>query len=327
MKFKFLETTDPYYNLALEEYLFRTAEEDIFLLWQNEPTIVIGKNQNAYAEIDHNYVKENNIKIARRITGGGAVYHDLGNVNFSYISTSRAENGIDFAYFTEPIIEALASLGVRCHLSGRNDILTSDGKKFSGNAQYSQGNKTLHHGTLLFDSDLAVLSSALRPQDEKLTTKAIKSTRSRVTNLRSLLKNDITTADFISLLSDFIIKKYAPKSFVTPSCDEVDKLCERNSSDSWIFPDRELLANYRVVKKKKYPTALLEIYLDMSNDKIRNIDIMGDFFGKCDIEELNQAICGATLGELCERIPENVGDYIHGIRKSELIELIRSTDD
>ena len=129
MKFLILKTTDPYLNLAIEEYLFEYTSDDIFMLWQNEPTVVIGKNQNVFAEINMNYLRENNIHIARRITGGGAVYHDLGNINYTFISSKRKTNKIDFAYYTTPIINSLKKLGIDAKLSGRNDLLANDKKE------------------------------------------------------------------------------------------------------------------------------------------------------------------------------------------------------
>ena len=204
MKLLILKSKDPYLNLAIEEYLFRNTTDDIFMLWQNEPTVVIGKNQNVYAEINREYTKEHNIKIARRITGGGAVYHDLGNVNYTFIS-SRNKEGIDFKYFTAPIIDALKAIGVNAELSGRNDI-TVNCKKISGNAQYSTDTRTLHHGTLLFDSDLSVLSSALNVDEEKIRSKAISSTRSRVINIKDLILENYKTDEFIDIIKNHIIK-------------------------------------------------------------------------------------------------------------------------
>ena len=210
MKLYVLTTTNPHYNLAVEEYLFRHETDDVCMLWQNAHTVVIGKNQNAFVEVDVDALQRDGVHLARRITGGGAVYHDLGNVNFSFISANSAETGLDFARFTAPIIKALASLGVHAELSGRNDLLL-DGQKFSGNAQYSANGRTLHHGTLLFDADLAVLARYLRPDEEKLKSKGIKSVRSRVTNLKPHLQISATTGEFISLLAQHLRVEYAPE--------------------------------------------------------------------------------------------------------------------
>ena len=322
MKFIILETKDPYMNLAIEEYLFSESEDDIFMLWQNDPCVVIGKNQNAYAEINREFVEKNDIKIVRRITGGGAVYHDKGNVNYTFISSEKMTDGIDFAYFTSPIIEALSSLGLEAELSGRNDLLTN-GKKFSGNAQHSKNGRTLHHGTLLFDSDLGVLSSALHVDEEKLRSKAIKSTRSRVTNLRPLLASDFTVEEFISLVADFVENKYSIQRESAPSSDKIDALRERNASCEWIYPTRELISSYSTVKKKRYPFGIVEVYLDMSNDTIRNIHVSGDFFGVKPVSQIEGALCGVSLDNVREKLGEMcVDECIYGMSADMLADQI-----
>jgi len=206
MKFSFLKTTNPYLNLAIEEYLLKNSDEEYFLLWQNEPTVVIGKNQNAFAEINIEYTKKHGIHIARRITGGGAVYHDLGNLNYSYISNKKGSD-INFEKFSRPVIEALLEMGIDAELSGRNDIMIGE-KKISGNAQTHFENRVLHHGTLLYDSDLDVLSSALLVDKKKIETKAIKSTKSRVTNIKNFLPVSSTVFDLINKIKNHILSKY-----------------------------------------------------------------------------------------------------------------------
>ena len=181
MKFFTNNSNDPYYNLALEEYVTRTAVGEVFLLWRNGPTVVIGRNQNPNDELDVAAAREQNVNIARRMSGGGAVYHDLGNVNFSYISQNTAGFG-DFMAFARPVVAFLRSLGVEAEHIGNNDIGV-DGRKISGNAQYISGGNILHHGTLLFDTDLQVLSGLLTPDPAKLENKGIASVRSRVANI------------------------------------------------------------------------------------------------------------------------------------------------
>ena len=310
-----LHTTDPYVNLAVEEYLFRHADEDIFMLWQNDRTVVIGKNQNPYAELDLDVVREQGIRIARRITGGGAVYHDMGNVNFSFISPRSPQTGIDFATFCEPIVKALASLGAAVSLSGRNDLLI-DGKKFSGNAQHASGGRVLHHGTLLFDSDLSVLSRVLRPDEEKLRAKAVRSVSSRVTNLRPYLPGVNGTDELITALLDAIDGEEMP----LPEDDEITALARRNASAEWLFPNRALLTHYSLIQKKRFPFGTVEISLDMQGELIREAHIGGDFFGNAPIEELEHLLQGCPLGELAQRLADvDVGRYIHGMTTSEFI--------
>ena len=322
MKLYILKTHDPYYNLAVEEYLFSETEDDIFMLWQNEPCVVIGKNQNAFAEIDIDKAKENNIKIVRRITGGGAVYHDSGNVNYTFISSGKAKEGIDFAYFTRPIIEALATLGVSAELSGRNDLL-ADGRKFSGNAQHTKGNRTLHHGTLLFNSDLSVLSSVLNVDEEKIRAKGIKSTRSRVVNLSELIDDKCDVDGFIELIAEFVENRYRVQRSVAPSNKHIDELCRRNESREWIYPDRELVSRYVVRKKKKYDFGIVDISLDMSNDVVKDIKISGDFFGNKPLSELESRLVGEKRDTILETVSNiELDEYIFGMTAEAFVKQI-----
>lgn len=322
MKLIILESKNPYLNLAIEEYLFKNATEDIFMIWQNEPTIVIGKNQNAFAEINLTYVKENNIHVARRITGGGAVYHDLGNVNYTYISKHNIENKIDFQKFTQPIVDFLKSYNIPAKLSGRNDILVND-KKISGNAQHNFNNTVLHHGTILFDTDLSVLSDALNVDEEKIKSKAIRSTRSRVENLKSYFDTRISTNEFIRLLSKFIAKNYSANLISLPYNQEIESLFLRNSSDEWIFPNKSFVSDYEILKKQKYDFGLINICLNMINTKISVIKINGDFFGTSDISELEELLTGINLNEIGKKLESvYIHNYIYGMTNKEFIELI-----
>lgn len=321
MKYLKLETTDPYMNLAIEEYLFRYSTDDIFILWQNRPTVVIGKNQNAYIETNISFLTENNIMLARRITGGGAVYHDSGNLNYTFIS--KRQNGeINFEYFTSPVIEALRSLGLDAQLSGRNDILVND-RKISGNAQCNSGERVLHHGTLLFDSDLTVLSSVLNVDVEKIKAKALMSVRSRVTNIRSILKNDITVDEFIKEIEKFVLDKFNPEIISPPVCDEVDELYRRNCSDEWLYPSRDFLSGYNITRKKKYDFGLVSLSIDLSLDTVKSIKISGDFFGSGDITDLENMISGCKLSEIEKALESTkVGRFIYGMTNSDLLNLI-----
>lgn len=319
MKFLNVTTTDPYRNLAIEEYLFLHSDDDVLLLWQNEPTVVIGKNQNAYAELALDVIRERGVHIARRITGGGAVYHDLGNVNFSLISTTKGRDGLDFAAFCAPMIEALAGLGIRAELSGRNDLLV-DGKKISGNAQHASGDRVLHHGTLLFDSDLDALSAVLRVDEEKLRARAVRSVRSRVTNLRPYLAEDCGVQEFMERLGTRLCQILGATTIMPPEDAEIERLYERNRSEEWLFPDRALVSQYCLVNKKRYPFGTVELALDMQNETVRQVHISGDFFGTQPIAVLEEALKDLTRDRLEERISSlNVGSYIFGMHAEELI--------
>ena len=323
MKYLKLQTTNPYWNLAIEEYLFRHADDDVFMLWQNEPTVVIGKNQNVYAEIDMAYIERENIHISRRITGGGAVYHDLGNLNYTFISVSGSARSLDFATFTSPVIEALATLGAEVALSGRND-LEYKGKKFSGNAQYSKNGRVLHHGTLLFDSDLDALSRVLKVDPEKIEAKAIKSTRGRVTNLKPMISGCGSAWELGDIILGYVRERFGASEMPLPTSSEIQELCLRNSSREWLYPQHELVAGWTARKKRRYPFGTVDIHLDMSNDFIRDIRIRGDFFGSSGIEELENRLRGSTFGSLsCTLEDLDVDRYIYGMSLSELIDLIR----
>lgn len=183
--------TDPYFNIAAEEYLLRKLEVDCFMLWQNEPSIIVGKHQNTLAEINYNFVKENNIPVIRRISGGGTVYHDLGNLNFTFISSGEKGKLVNFKKFTQPIIEVLNRLGVPARFEGKNDLRVN-GFKISGNAEHVNKNKVLHHGTLLFSSDLDYLNQAIKSLHVKYKGKAVQSIRSKVANISKFIDKDIS---------------------------------------------------------------------------------------------------------------------------------------
>ncbi len=319
MKFLILDSTNPYYNLAVEQYMFEKTNDTVFILWQNEPTVVIGKNQNVNAELDFDFVRENDIHIARRITGGGAVYHDLGNLNYSFISSTGKEE-IDFAYFTKPIIEVLISLGVKAELTGRNDIEVN-GKKISGNAQYTKNGRTLHHGTLLFDTDLSVLSKALHVDEEKIKSKAIKSTRARVTNLKSIIPIN-TMEGFIDAIIASVILKYSPEIIGTPSDPYIDELEARNKSEEWLFPKNSYVSGYTVRKKKKYDFGLIEADISMLGDIITDIKIHGDFFGSRDVSELEDILKNENISEISKQNIPNISDFILGMTDFEFLNFI-----
>ena len=274
--------TNAYFNLAMEEYFLKNTNEDIFLLWQNENSIIVGKNQNTLSEINYDYVKENNIKVVRRLSGGGAVFHDLGNINFTFISCN--DNSFsDFKKFTMPIVEALKELNVHAEFSGRNDLLI-DGQKFSGNAQYNYKNKVMHHGTLLFSSEINNLSNALKVKPSKFQGKSVKSVKSRVTNISSHLDKKMTVLEFKDYLMDFINKRDENSHFYElndKDVESINKLVEEKYSTwEWNFG---YSPKYSLYNEVKYPGGNLEFSLDVHDGLIKDIKFFGDFFGKEDI--------------------------------------------
>ena len=210
MKLSYLDlmTTDPSYNLAMEQYVFDCLPRDrmYFMLWQNDNAIIVGKYQNTIAEINEEAVRERGIRVVRRLSGGGAVYHDMGNLNFTFITDVGESNALDLKLFCEPVVRTLATLGVKAEVNGRNDI-TIDGKKFSGNSQYIRQGRVMHHGTIMFDSDLSVVSEALRVDPTKIQTKGIRSVRSRVTNVAEHLPEKVTLPEFRRILLENILKE------------------------------------------------------------------------------------------------------------------------
>ena len=196
--------TNPYFNIAAEEYVLKHFSEDVFMLWQNEPSVIIGKHQNTLAEINYQYVEQNNIPVVRRISGGGAVFHDLGNINFTFIKTIIGEDLVDFKRFIDPIITVLQLLGVEAKQEGHNDICIK-GLKCSGNAEHIFKNRVLHHGTMLYSSDLDTLGVALQANEERFTGRAVKSRRSPVTNIISHLPVMMTICDFIEKIYEHLV--------------------------------------------------------------------------------------------------------------------------
>ena len=199
--------TNPYYNLAAEEYLMKTAMTDTFMIWRNKPSVIIGKHQNASKEINHSFIESHKLPVIRRITGGGTVYQDFGNINFSFIFTDRKENIIDFRHFTKPIILFLNELGLNATFEGKNNI-TVDGLKVSGNSAHIYKNKVLYHGTLLFNTDLDALDQAVAGREDRYKDKSVKSVHAKVTNVSDLLKEKISIEAFINLFQSYIFNYY-----------------------------------------------------------------------------------------------------------------------
>ncbi len=286
--------TNPYFNLAMEEYFLKNTTEDIFMLWRNENTIIVGKNQNTLAEINYDYVKENEVKVVRRQSGGGAVFHDLGNINFTFISCN--DNSFsDFKRFTMPIIDALKNLGICATFSGRNDLLI-DNQKFSGNAQYNYKDKVMHHGTLLFSSEINDLSSALKVKPSKLEGKGVKSVQSRVTNISTHLQKDMSVLEFRDYLLDFM-NKDDNKVYELSESDiaEINKLVgEKYSTWEWNFGHSP---KYTLNNEIKCTGGHIEFSLNVNNGLISEIKFFGDFFGKQDISHVETLLTNINHDE------------------------------
>lgn len=282
-----------YFNIAAEEYfLNRFPEEDLFMLYVNAPSIIVGKFQNTLAEINLEYVKEKDIKVVRRMSGGGTVYHDLGNLNFSFHTLLGKNDFMDFSNFTRPVLNLLNDLGVPAVLEGRNDLLV-DGKKFSGNAKLARQGKMIQHGTILLNSEMEVLSQALTVNPLKFVDKATKSTRSRVTNLIGYFPEPVSTGDLKKLLTAEILKDN-PGAVPYPLTEEdlvgIEKLMtEKYETWDWNFG---FSPNYNFKKGIKVPAGFIEVHLDVEKGTIRQAKIFGDFFAANPIEELEAKLIG-----------------------------------
>ena len=317
--------TEPCFNLALEEHFLKHApvSDDLVILWQNAPTVVIGRNQNAAVEINHPFIEERNIQVVRRLSGGGAVYHDLGNLNFTFITSLATVGHNNFAHFTLPIIDALGALGVQAEFTGRND-LTIEGQKFSGNAQYIHRDRLLHHGTLLFDTDMAVLAQALAGSDAKSAKPAVASVRSRVTTIRQHLPPAITLAEFEAALLNAIFSRYgAPYRQYELSAE--DRQCIENLADrryrysAWTYGTNPL---YNHSHKQTFAGGTVQVFLNVQNDTIRHCKICGDFFATGDMDELSAALGGAPFTrEAIASVVETwlIAHPIHDISPEELL--------
>lgn len=291
---------DPRFNLALEEYALKNIEtdEDIILLWQNEPSIIIGRNQNTIEEINAQYVKEHNINVVRRISGGGAVYHDFGNLNFTFITNNLKDNLNNYKKFATPVINALQSLGVPAEFSGRNDILV-DGKKFSGNAQSFHKNRMFQHGTILFDADLDMVGKVLQVHVDKIESKGIKSNRSRVTNIKPYLHKTMDIKEFQNYLLEYFLETKDIESKTYHLTDEdyknIQKLRdEKYATWEWNYGESP---DFTIEKSNRYLGGKVNFKLNVSEGIIRDCRIYGDFFGERDISELEKALINKQFKE------------------------------
>jgi lipoate---protein ligase len=229
---------DIFFNLALEEYLLRSCKEDIFMLWQSEASIVAGKHQNIMAEVNQRFAHKNNLRIARRLTGGGTVFHGPGNLNFTFIVNGEAGKMINFTYFVRPIVDFLAGMGIKAQIGKRNDVLIA-GKKISGNAEHIFKTRVLHHGTLLFDANLKTLADSIKITPGRYFDKAIQSHPSEVGNILDYLPLKISIFEFSDRLEHFLMQRFAPT--VAYNLTEIDLIeinrlrDQKYSKEEWIY--------------------------------------------------------------------------------------------
>jgi lipoate-protein ligase A len=318
------KNTNPYFNLACEEYILKEFNEECFMLWRNSPCIVVGKNQNTLSEINKDYVDKNNITIVRRLSGGGAVFHDLGNINFTFISNQK-ETFNDFKRFTVPIIDALKQLNVNAEFSGRND-LTIDGKKFSGNAQYCYKNRVLHHGTLLFSANVKDISQSLNVKEKKFEGKAVKSVKSRVTNISSHLKSPMKVEEFIEFLMNYVVNNYAESKLYTLTEEDIKNIGkladEKYSTWEWNYGSSP---KYSYKNEMKCKGGLIEFNCNIEKGYIKDAKFFGDFFGIYDVSDIETTLKGTKYTEDAVRntlSKFNIENYFSSISLEQILKLM-----
>ena len=322
------KTHDTAFNIALEEYCFKKLkdEDEIFLLWINEPSIIVGKYQNTIEEINTEYTREKGIHVIRRISGGGAVYHDLNNLNYTIISNrDKGQEGFNFKEFSKPIIETLAELGVKAEFTGRND-LEIDGQKFCGNAQAYIKDRVMHHGCLLFNVDFSALGDALKVSKDKIESKGVKSVRSRVTNILPHLKTPITVEEFGDKIMEYMKKQYPNMKEYVFSKEELDYIAKRaeiKRSWEWNYGESP---EFNITRGKRFKNGKIQIFATVENSRIKNIKFYGDFFGKNeDLSEVENLLKDVkyTREDVKEKLETvDIGEYFSKFTVDEVVEVI-----
>jgi lipoate---protein ligase len=319
--------TDAYFNLAAEEYVFSQLDrkQEYLLLWQNRNAIVVGVHQNTYEEINPEFVEQHNVQVVRRMTGGGAVYHDLGNLNFSFVVDANGK-GFNFRQLALPVIQTLNNLGVAAEFNGRND-LTIGGLKISGNAERIKGDRLLHHGTLLFSSNLETLSAALRVKGDKIESKSIKSVRSRVTNIQDYLPG-LTIDAFKNVLVEEINR--SNRQVTEYTFTEADRVAitklqeEKYCTWAWNYGQSP---DYNIKKERRFSGGGLSLYMTVHQGLIRSFRIFGDFFGEGDLSEIEQRLVGTEMREdaIATALDGvDIAAYVHGLSMEEFIKMVVS---
>lgn len=314
--------TTPYENLACE-YYFATERDlggDVFMLWRNEPSVIVGKYQNTLEEIDLAYTSAHGIHVARRMSGGGTVYHDLGGWQFTFITRDGGE-AIEFDRFMHPIVDALRSMGLDVRATGRNDIAlypqgSERGYKISGNTQYKKNGVTVHHGTLLFDTDFDEMVRATTPKDYKITSKAIKSVRERVTNIRPHLPEDMTDVQF----RDALAARMTDRTYTMTDEDKrrVRELAETKFADpKWNFGANP---KFEIEHELHLPGGTLELGLTVRNNVIQSAGIRGDFFAGEAAENIAAALTGVEYTkDAMTAVLRDVCGSLYGIGADDIV--------
>jgi lipoate-protein ligase A len=314
--------TDPFFNVATDEYIFKTIQEDCFMLWRNDNAIVVGKHQNTLAEINLDFVKEHNIQVVRRLSGGGTVYHDMGNLNFSFTQTGKTSALVDFRKYTLPIVEVLQKLGVDAKFTGNSDLMIGD-KKISGNAEHVFKNKILHHGTLLFTSEIKNLSGALKINRAKYDDKAVRSIPKPVTNISEHLTTPLSIEEFTKKIMEHVLSTRADAvlyEFSKEDLNAIQKIRdEKYATWEWNFGRSP---NYSLRKEIKTSKGDLKINLEVEKGIIKKVTIHGDSFNEKNIAEIETALINIPHEENAIRKVLNqypVEEYFNGLSANDLL--------
>jgi len=318
-----LDTTDPAFNLALEEHLFNSLQPDHpgwFLLWRNRPSIIVGRFQNTVEEINQKFVDKYNLDVVRRITGGGAVFHDEGNLNYSFIQNADKSGAIDFKRYLSPIVDALNQLGVDAEFSSRNDI-TVHGKKISGSAQTRKNRKVLHHGTMLVDLNLDMLEATLAGAPDKYLSKGISSVRSRVTNLKEIWPQGTSAERLVEVFLDLCSSARA-------------ELKDQDAEAAGILADQKYRTwewnfgkspEYTEKLYNRFPWGAVDVRINVKGGVIQHCHITGDFFAEYDIEDVLSSMLG--IRHTPEAVFESLRDielekYFLGCNRKEILDFL-----
>lgn len=321
--------TDPRLNLAIEEFILRNLRFDapVLFFYLNEPSIIIGRNQNTLEEIDPDFVQANHIHVVRRLSGGGAVFHDLGNLNFSFVTQAGPDNFHNFARFTRPVIQVLRQLGVEAELREQSSIF-AHGKKISGNAQYATGGRMFSHGTLLFDSNLETMLKALNPRQVQIESKAVQSVRNFVTNIRDLLPQEMTIHELRQALLRGIFEVDDAAAIPTYTLSEQDwTTIQQISAQRYANWDWNIghSPRFNVQKSERLAVGKVDARISVENGKIQQIKFYGDFSSQQELSELEKQLVGVRYSreEIAAAIqPISLTPYFGPLTPAEFLEFI-----
>ncbi|CAN5833738.1 lipoate--protein ligase [soil metagenome] len=321
--------TDAHLNLALEEHVLRNrmGEDDLLLFYVNAPAIIIGRNQNTVEEINFDVVAERGIRVVRRVSGGGAVYHDLGNLNFSFMTRDVHGRFNRYDRFNGPVVDVLRDLGVPAEIGGRNDIIAG-GRKISGNAQFATPDRMLSHGTLLLDSNLDDVTAALRPKPGKVESKGVKSIRSRVANISEFLAMPITVDELRLRILERIFGTREPGRIPTLALDDTDRdaihelWSRKYGTAAWNYGENPAS---NVQRANRFAGGEIDVRLDVKDGRIASIRIFGDFMGRRAVEDLEARLAGvlyerdAVLHEIADL---DLAEFFSGITSDEVMSVL-----